>query len=57
MPGIVQRPTVVEEAVDQFAGLFANQCQRKHFGNYLTGLMVGRNSIRSRSFCVMKSDF
>lgn len=43
MPGIVQRPTIVEEAVDLFADLFQNKCQREHFGNYLAGLMVGNN--------------
>ncbi len=43
MPGIVKRPTVVEEAVEQFGDFFENKCQREHFANYLTGLMVGNN--------------
>jgi uncharacterized protein YndB with AHSA1/START domain len=43
MPGIVQRPTVVTEAVEQFGDFFENTCQREHFANYLTGLMVGHN--------------
>ena len=40
MPGIVGSPTVVEEAVAEFGGLFANAPERRHFGAYLTGLMV-----------------
>ena len=40
MPGIVDFPTVVEEAVAEFGGLFANAPERRHFGEYLTGLMV-----------------
>ncbi len=43
MPGIIKRPTIVEEAVEQFGGLFENKSQREHFANYLTGLMVGNN--------------
>jgi hypothetical protein len=42
MPAITQCPRVVEGAVDRFTDIFDNQCQRKHFGNYLTGLLVGR---------------
>ena len=40
MPGIVDFPTVVEEAVSEFGGLFANAPERRHFAEYLTGLMV-----------------
>ena len=40
MPGIVDFPTVVEEAVAEFGGVFANAPERRHFGEYLTGLMV-----------------
>jgi hypothetical protein len=43
MPGIVERPKIIEEALEQFADLFQNKCQRDHFANYLTGLMVGNN--------------
>ena len=43
MPGIIKRPTIVDEAVDDFADLFDNRCQREHFANYLAGLMVGNN--------------
>ena len=40
MPGIVDFPTVVEDAVAEFGGIFANAPERRHFGEYLTGLMV-----------------
>ena len=40
MPGIIAFPTVVEEALEEFGGLFANAPERRHFGEYLTGLMV-----------------
>ena len=40
MPAIVALPTVVAEALPQFAGLFANEPQRQHFAEYLTGLIV-----------------
>ena len=40
MPGIVDFPTVVEEAVAEFGGIFANAPKRRHFAQYLTGLMV-----------------
>ena len=40
MPGIVEFPQVVQDAVAQYGDLFANECQRRHFAEYLTGLMV-----------------
>jgi hypothetical protein len=40
MPTIVGFPTVVQEAVDVFGDLFANAPARRHFAEYLTGLMV-----------------
>jgi DDE superfamily endonuclease len=40
MPGIVEYPQVVQEALARFGDLFANECQRRHFAEYLTGLMV-----------------
>jgi hypothetical protein len=47
MPAIVQFPTVVEEAVKRYGDLFANQPERQHLGEYLTGLMVAsRKSVR-----------
>jgi hypothetical protein len=40
MPGIVEFPKVVRDAVDEFGDLFASEPQRRHFAEYLTGLMV-----------------
>ena len=40
MPGIVDFPQVVQEATREFADLFACEPQRRHFGEYLTGLMI-----------------
>ena len=42
MPGIIEFPKVVQVAVDQYGDLFANQCQRRHLGEYLTGLFVAQ---------------
>ncbi len=43
MPAIVEYPQVVQDALEQFDDLFANEPQRRHFAEYLTGLMVARN--------------
>lgn len=43
MPAIVEFPQVVREAMDEFGDLFACEPQRRHFGEYLTGLMVADN--------------
>jgi hypothetical protein len=40
MPGIVDFPRIVLEALDEFGDLFANEPQRTHFAEYLTGLFV-----------------
>ena len=40
MPAIVEFPTVVKEALDEFGPFFANESERKHFAEYLTGLMI-----------------
>jgi hypothetical protein len=42
MTAIVEFPTVVREALAQFSDLFANDCQRRHFAEYLTGLFVAQ---------------
>jgi hypothetical protein len=44
MPAIVEYPQVVREAVDEFADLFSCEPQRRHFAEYLTGLMIAANS-------------
>jgi hypothetical protein len=40
MAGIVEFPTVVQEALRDFSDLFPNEPQRRHFAEYLTGLFV-----------------
>lgn len=40
MPGIVEFPTVVQEALAEFGDLFQNECQRRHLGEYITGLII-----------------
>jgi len=40
MPAIVDFPTVVQNALQEFGPVFANEPERKHFAEYLTGLMI-----------------
>ena len=40
MPAIVQFPKIVEELLNEFGALFANELERVHFAEYLTGLMI-----------------
>lgn len=40
MPGIVEPPRVVQDAVNEFGDLFACEPARRHFAEYLTGLMI-----------------
>lgn len=40
MPAIIEFPTIVEQAVEQFGAVFANAPERRHFAEYLTGLLV-----------------
>ena len=50
MPGIVEFPQIVEEALQEFADLLPNEPQRQHFGEYLTGLYVaGRKNVSAIS--------
>lgn len=43
MPAILEIPQVIEDSLEKFADLFANGPQRRHFAEYLTGLMVANN--------------
>jgi len=46
MPAIVEFPVVVQEAMAQFGHVFANEPERVHFAEYLTGLLVaGRKNV------------
>ena len=49
MPGLIAFPTVVKKAVEVFGGLFANAPERRHFGEYLTGLLVSERKTYRRS--------
>src|SRR3954447_15263100 len=40
MPGIIESPKLVQDALAQFGDLFPNEPQRRHFAEYLTGLFV-----------------
>src|SRR5258708_15356858 len=40
MAGIIEFPQVVQQALRDFGDLFANEPQRRHFAEYLTGLYV-----------------
>ena len=42
MPGIIAWPTVVEDALRQYGDLFVNEPERRHFAEYLTGLLVAQ---------------
>jgi len=43
MPTIVDFPTVVKEALAVFGDVFDTEAARRHFAEYLTGLMVAEN--------------
>ena len=43
MPAIVDFPTVVQEALVMFGELFDTEPARRHFAEYLTGLIVAEN--------------
>jgi hypothetical protein len=43
MPAIVDFPTVVQEALALFGDLFDTEPARRHFAEYLTGLIVAEN--------------
>ena len=40
MPGIIEFPTIVQQAVEEFGTVFVNEPERRHFAEYLTGLLV-----------------
>ena len=55
MPAIVEFPTIVTEALAEFGDLFANEPERRHFAEYLTGLFVAERknvSAINRQFAV-----
>lgn len=40
MPGILDLPQMVQASLREFGDLFSCEPQRRHFGEYLTGLMI-----------------
>jgi hypothetical protein len=42
MPAIIEFPKLVQDALAHYGDLFANECQRRHFAEYLTGLIVAQ---------------
>ena len=58
MPTIVDFPTVVKDALDVFGDLFANEPERRHFAEYLTGLMIAEKKTVSgiNRECVVTTD-
>ena len=55
MPAIVEFPTLVQELLSQYADLFANEPERRHFAEYLTGLFIAERKTVSginREFAV-----
>ena len=55
MPAIVDFPTIVQEALAVFGDVFDTEAARRHFAEYLTGLIVAENKTVSginREFAV-----
>ena len=51
MPTTVDFPTLVNQALELFGDVFDNEPARRHFAEYLTGLMVAeRKNIERFSF-------
>lgn len=40
MPGIVEFPKIIQDSLEHYGDLFDNERQRRHFAEYLTGLIV-----------------
>ena len=55
MPTTVDFPTIVNQALELFGDVFDNEPARRHFAEYLTGLMVAERkniSAINRQFAV-----
>ena len=53
MAGIIDFPTIVQEALEQFGDLLPNEPQRRHFAEYLTGLFVAEH----KNVCGINREF
>jgi hypothetical protein len=47
MPAIVGFPAIVEEAIKEFGLVFNNEPERRHFAEYLTGLLIAERKTLS----------
>jgi hypothetical protein len=56
MPTIIEFPTVVRDAVEEFAPMFQNERQRKHFGGTTAACCPGC-SLRCMDFAMSRHDF
>ena len=58
MPAIVEFPAIVQDAVERFGPVFANEPERRHFAEHLTGLMVAekKNVARINSEFAVTTD-
>lgn len=58
MPAIIEYPTIVQQAVTELAHLFQNEPARRHFAEYLTGLLVAERKTVSgiNSECAVTTD-
>ena len=55
MPTTVDFPTIANQVLELFGDVFANEPARRHFAEYLTGLMVAERkniSAINRQFAV-----
>ena len=43
MPAVFEFSTIVKEAIEEFADVFANEPERTHFAEYLTGLFIAEH--------------
>jgi DDE superfamily endonuclease len=49
MPAIIEFPTLVQHAGEQFGAIFTNEPERRHFAEYLRGLLVAEKKTVSGS--------
>ena len=43
MPAVVEFSTIVKETFEELADVFANEPERTHFADYLTGLLMAEH--------------
>jgi len=53
MPAIIEFPTVVEEVLSQYREVFGTEAARRHFAEYLTGLMIAEHKTVSGPISIL----